>query len=332
MSIEFRNGCTGKNWLFALLAALHGCGEAPAEGSYEHATEPLRGGAVITGAPGVVDFFLASGYGTVEPGGACTGSMIAPNVVLTAAHCLDSLGATTRSGGSNGFTIRYYDPKAGLRVVFSGTASWYVYPTYDGVGPTGPGGSNDDIAIIKTPRTFTDTSYRDYLRIYSDVGSSLMTNLTAYGAGIYSYSGSSDNRVRTTWFEVESVEAHHIVVDTRDLVSVCKGDSGGPLVYSVSLVGKSLPTIAGVASKAEADSGNEGKFCANNDPPHDDAYYCRSNWTHMQWATTAAGMACNLHTAGSRDYRRCFSLPLVEDVDGEGFGRGQGTAIAMSFM
>jgi hypothetical protein len=256
--------------------------------------------------------------------------MIAPNVILTAAHCFDALGAKTQRRGSTNVIINYYDPNSGRRPVFSGTATWARYPTYDGSDqPSGAGGANDDIAIIEIPAQFTDTSYRDYLRIYSDFGSYLDTNLTAYGAGLFSYSGNSDNSLRTTWFEVENVAEDHITVDTRDLVSVCQGDSGGPLTYFVSAAGQTFPTIAGVLSKGDTDSEDEGELCANNDPPHDNAYYCRTIGSKLSWIESETGVACRLESGGSRGYRRCFDLPMIEDVAAEGYGLGVGVAVAM---
>lgn len=115
--------------------------------------EALRGGTVVTGAVGVVDY--------VTPVGRCTGSMISSNVILTAAHCFDDLGAETKSGDSTTLTVHYYDPSAGRREVFSGAATWARYPTYDGE-PSGAPKANDDIAIIAIPGRFKDTSYRDF--------------------------------------------------------------------------------------------------------------------------------------------------------------------------
>ena len=121
----------------------------------------------------------------------------------------------------------------------------------------------------------------------------------------------------------------HIAVDTRDLVSVCKGDSGGALEYFVSSAGQTLPTIAGVLSKMNTDPENEGINCTNNDPPHDNSYYCRTIASKLSWVGNETGVSCGLQSGGSRGYRRCFDLPLVEDVAGEGYELGQGVALAM---
>lgn len=100
----------------------------------------------------------------------------------------------------------------------------------------------------------------------------------------------------------------------------------------MSSAGQTLPTIAGVLSGSDKDPEDEGEWCANNDPPHDNAYYCRTVWSKLSWVEDATGLSCVLQPGGSRGYRRCFDLPLVEDVAGEGYGQGQGVALAMSSL
>ena len=77
----------------------------------------IRGGEVIVGFPGVVDITIIGSGGS---GGSCTGSMISQNAVLTAAHCLNLLGAEKANDGVGTFVISYYDPERGRRQVFSG--------------------------------------------------------------------------------------------------------------------------------------------------------------------------------------------------------------------
>ncbi len=298
------------------------------------AKEELRGGTV-TNATGVVDYFLYDGEGTSAANDVCTGSMIAPNVVLTAAHCLDTLGSKTSDSGTGSFTIRYFDPVGGLRVVYSGSATWSVFPTYNGIGDGYGVEANDDIAIIKVDGRFAGTTYRDYLRIYVDSASGVGGTLDIFGAGIYTYNGYKDNKLRMWPLGVEEVHDWHIKIDNNEAETVCKGDSGGPWVRNVSFAGQNVPLIAGLASNMEIDEGilGEGDTCANNDPEfdHDNAYGPRITGPRVDWIETAAGIECDeMSTNLSRTYRRCFQLPLVEDVEYEGYAKGVGAALAAS--
>ncbi|WP_306536898.1 trypsin-like serine protease [Geobacter sp.] len=290
------------------------------------ASDALRGGTVIEGYPGVVE------------GGGCTGSMIAPNVVLTAAHCFDMLGAPTNSRGTGNFSIFYHDPERGRRQVFVGTATWIVSPSYRGKvdGVSAAGNADADHGVIMITRSvsgtdrFTDTDYHDYLRIYSDKREFLDTELQACGAGSYTYSGKKDDKLRTSWLEVENVEYNHIVVDTRDKVNVCKGDSGGPLIYLARASGHDIPTIAGVLARMDTESVIEGENCAHNDPPHDDAYYSRISWEVIRFIEAQTGISCRVHKSASKEYVRCFDLPFIEDIESEGMQRDLAVALTVS--
>jgi hypothetical protein len=310
-------------------------------------SEPLRGGTVWQagelGKVGVVDFFLDGSATNDDPTNECTGSMIAPNVVLAAAHCFDDYGARTASSGTNGFTIRYFDPKVGRRIVFQGDAAWFVAPTYNGnEGDNGAGDANDDMGIIVIPGEFALTDYRDYLRIYADVDGPLRyancsfgfcddALLTLFGAGRFTYSAMTDANLRSGSFPVEDVDANHIVIDSLDDLNPCAGDSGGPLIHYTTLVGNQLPTIAGVMSNGDIDPETEGTWCTNNDPPHDNAHACRISANRVSWLEGVAGISCQPMT-GAVVYKRCFAIPFIEEVAGEGLDQAQATAQLMAFL
>src|SRR4029079_18802121 len=66
-----------------------GCAEAEHEPPPPETAEPIIGGETDAGDPGVVAVF-AQQLGATS-GFLCTGSVIAPTVVLTAAHCVSPL-------------------------------------------------------------------------------------------------------------------------------------------------------------------------------------------------------------------------------------------------
>lgn len=184
---------------------------------------------VVTGEPGVVDFT----YGIVPV--SCTGSMIAPHVVLTAARCFLPYIVSGDHSGTVDVTINYYDPKYGRRPVHAGEAHWVAHPDFPGFS-LDPGilrearrakrprrfprpapfaldeadTAKNDIAVIVVPEVLGSlnsgtTDYHDYLRIYSDNVEPLEDNdtrLYAYGAGYY---GNSlfDDKLRYGSFQAD---------------------------------------------------------------------------------------------------------------------------------
>jgi hypothetical protein len=337
--LDIRRARTAVALVFLSSTASLACGAESQDGALERpgsVASSLRGGTVIPGAIGVVDFFLYAGVDTIEPSAACTGMMIAPNVVITAAHCFKSLGSKTVASGTSQFTIRYYDPDEGLRLVYDSNevATWAVFPTYDG-GSSTAGKANDDMGVVVIPGVFKNTDYHDYVRLYADPNflTDLYTKLTVYGAGQHTYSGATDNQLREGLFVVESVNVNHLVMDTRQYDSLCSGDSGAPWVRFASMSGVSMPTVAGVHSNSEKDEDTEGDICTNNDPPNDNAYACRVNDVRIAWLEGAAGISCaSPSNTANIGYRRCFETPFIEDVAGEGIDQELATALAMTFL
>ena len=289
-------------------------------------TQALRG-EIITGFTGIVELKIT--FQGILGEGSCTGAIIAPDAVLTAAHCFDHPDRKELFTGTISFNIYYHDPEVGRYSVYDGSAPVFLHKDYDPARrPATAARANADVAIIKIPRVFSGTDYTDYLRLYADRKGPLKVALTAYGAGIHAHSGSQDDRLRKSLFNVESVKKNHIVIDNRKTASLCKGDSGGPLIASIPYKGGLIPTIAGVASGVE--TGLEGSNCASNDLGHDDAFFSRTNWEKLQSVMDDAQVTCTLFTDETLAYRRCFQLPFIESVDYEGLDQGVATAIVTS--
>lgn len=329
-------------WVFgALLAAA--CSGAPGgadePGLQGDRTQEIRGGTVVSGAYGIVDFFHKSNASLTEAENKCTGTIIAPNAILTAAHCFHDFGSATTTSGTFPTSIRYFDPEAGPRFVFQGAAQWTKFPTYNGWDNDFPGDANDDFALIITPEPLAGTDYHDYKRIYADANGPLGGWLRHYGAGMYTYSGRDDANLRTGSFEVESVNSNHIIVDNQDNLNTCGGDSGGPAIKLASVPGAadSLELVVGVLGIHE--SGSEGINCADNEPwfgstGGDNSAFGRVNNSEMNWIEAQLGRSCNMTGGSTADllYKRCFDLPFVEDVEFEGRTRNEAVAIVSSIL
>ncbi|HKO48147.1 MAG TPA: hypothetical protein VJV79_10510 [Polyangiaceae bacterium] len=94
-------------------------------------------GHELYGAKGAVDFVYTL-VGPRGPSVSCTGSMIAPHVILTAARCFLVYSDDAAHDGEIDVSIHYYDPKSGRRPVYEGTAHWTAHPSFPGYTCDGP--------------------------------------------------------------------------------------------------------------------------------------------------------------------------------------------------
>ena len=268
--------------------------------------EPLKGGNV-TNAWGVVSYSNDLWN--------CTGSMIAPNAVLTAAHCFNGIPG---DGGPLHVTIWYHDPIRGKRQVFSGQATFNRYPYV---------GSRPDIAVITVPGVFTETDYHDYKRLLGS-GNSLPSSQRFYGAGRFNDTDPSDGQLRTHALTVQDISTAELITDNGNGIAVCHGDSGGPLNVVASTTGHpdSLELISGILSQADANS--SGDACASESYIVPDNGYFARPCNFVNWIASTIGHTCSSQSPGANyPYQRCFDLNFVEDIDFE--GQTQGEEVAM---
>ncbi|KAJ2794502.1 serine protease [Coemansia guatemalensis] len=225
---------------------------------------------VIGGKPAGANEFTSTAYiemydGTSN-GGICTGSLIAPNVVLTAGHCtyIDETSKFTASEFQVGFTHTMPDPM----VLFKGYSVSKVithpkFSMYDLV---------DDIALLILKDSIP-SSVAPTIKIY-DGEFYLETPLRAAGFGVTD--PLNDTSVPTELMAVDLgvgksslcsrnsdtyTPKTQICTDGTEGKDTCQGDSGGPLVTPTDDKEDSI-ALLGLTSYGTVNSRNPSGLCA----------------------------------------------------------------------
>ena len=198
MNRWMRVGGSGPWLLLSLLASMGaGCASAAGEDDFGAGGDEILGGMPHDGDPSTVYLMTSGRFG-------CTGSLVAPRVVLTAMHCVE--------GGTRGMSIGVGPRADGSREYARVTAART---------PRGGGFEGNDIAVLLLDRAGDLTPY------------ALGTDAPVRGAAIVGvgYGQTSDasraagRKYRGT-STIGSVTANEII--TSGPLS-CYGDSGGPL-------------------------------------------------------------------------------------------------------
>jgi hypothetical protein len=207
----------------ALIAT--GCGfEVGSDASRAQRSDALVGGTIDDGGfPDVVmlrtiftnDAGLTQGFG-------CTGTVITPVVVLTAAHCFNE------NGGPPGYSL------SGVSVhnlnvapptnspLWVRATSWRRHPSWDsGLA------MNLDIGVLKMAAPIagvTPTPYLNRALLPNDV----MKPMKVFGYGITSSGGADAGTRRFVTLPLRGLTSQHIQLGNMSTAGICNGDSGGP--------------------------------------------------------------------------------------------------------
>lgn len=261
----------------------------------------ILGGTEVNGKAGLVE--LAS-FG-------CTGTMIGPTAILTAAHCVPA------GNGLVGANIRYFRP--GLPA--ASPEQWPGLQVLAVQHPSFAGGideqqdSDHDVALllISDPihASWPSTDYHDYVRVQQDtLLPSRDTYVDFYGRGFGSDAHAEDGVLRKGRFKREDETTFRLEMDTTETRGMCEGDSGGPMLIASA----NVEIIACVQSGGDIVDGS----CIEEDWPFlfDDFWCARAGQENTEdFIADFSDVNCtSITNNGTYDYLRCFDLPFVSDI------------------
>jgi secreted trypsin-like serine protease len=209
--------------LVATISSVTACAVEPTEASGTSSSK-IIGGADDPGHPsvGLVRSVVSLALdGSPAAVGGCTATLIAPSVMVTAAHCkMASL-----------WTEVSFDPAPNVFAPYGGEgwvgASIMVHPAYDGDTSHG-----HDVAVV----LLTGQAGRPVSPLGRTPAVGTTVTAVGYGMGVFGHDGAASNVRRTIDIPLLAVSAHEFVAGTEGR-STCHGDSGGPIFAGGALVG-----------------------------------------------------------------------------------------------
>jgi MYXO-CTERM domain-containing protein len=234
---------------FGLLA---GCSDVTAPPTVISQTVPLIGGQPDTATRGVVGVIVESSSG-------CTGSLIAPNLVLTARHCVASI--SNSNGTVQCGVTTFGQPFAASEFIVTpddnirnGVPAGSQYSAAQVVTTPGNGVCGNDLALlILTSNVSNATATAIVPRVDTPVSGTETFDAVGYGiTNPNDLQGATyGERLRVNDLDVLCTEGGCTQLGgTRSewgaITPVCSGDSGGPALDSAG-------RVIGVASRGDSD-------------------------------------------------------------------------------
>ncbi len=296
---------------FFLVAGVGGCRKAPLECGDERTPTGQQSSGIVGGVstwdPDVVSLTdgqaLAVGAILMDTGYAgwqaiCTGTVVAPTLVLTAAHCVVDLYGDGSTYGASQFRFGVGDDTTSLRATLE-PAEVIVDPYYNARSD----GAAHDQAILRfdTPIPESVPGLVPIPILRDPLDPSLVgTMMQAVGFGCVETECTTPN-TRRYWtpIEVADITYFDLTVDGRGVAGVCYGDSGGPALFDLPGLGV---RVAGTLSWGE-------QSCAGLDHYEQTAY---EKHFHQVWNPGCGDVPAEGRCEGSV-LSRCEMDAIVTD-------------------
>jgi V8-like Glu-specific endopeptidase len=274
----------------AAILVVMGCGAKEQQPVVAEDAQPIIGGEADTGDPGVVAVY-AQQIGATS-GFLCTGSVIAPTVVLTAAHCV----SPEETGAGARFvvlTAANVNKRGGQQLA---VREVHANPRWS---PDAlENGHDEGIVILQEPTSIAPLPFNRKPITAAMVGAPL--RLVGYGLndGV-EQTGAGVKRQAMT--KLHAVDGALLQVGDRKK-GTCNGDSGGPAFMKLG----GVETIVGTTSYGNATC-TDGGFDARVDVDLD---FIEPFLTAAACAPTCAGRVCGADGCGGT----CGTCPGAADT------------------
>jgi len=211
----------------ALLFLSFGCA-AMDQGDVASDSDEIIGGTTDNGDPSVVGIFAHLPGET--SGSLCTGTVISPTVVLTAAHCVDPRVV----GEGNQFEVLTGTDLSGPSAAVAATDFDPGFDPNDLLG-----GHDVGIVEMQAPTSLTPIAFNR--TAYSDALAAQPIRIVGYGTNNHFGAGAGTKRTATT--SVNDFDDNFIDIGSTGR-QTCHGDSGGPAFQTVN----GVETVVGITS------------------------------------------------------------------------------------